>query len=144
MHTTGFLLASVPVVILMPARPVDPVLITAYVCVGTLQHANLRWRFGALGRVLVSPAYHRLHHATDIQDANLGVVLTVGTCWPAGRGSPRAPPASAAPAWTAARSPSSRATRPRRPCGSWPASSSSRSRPSADLDIVGWRRIADS
>jgi sterol desaturase/sphingolipid hydroxylase (fatty acid hydroxylase superfamily) len=77
MHTTGFLLASVPVVVLMPARPTDPILITAYVCVGTLQHANLRWSFGPLGRVLVSPAYHRLHHATDIQDVNLGVVLTV-------------------------------------------------------------------
>jgi sterol desaturase/sphingolipid hydroxylase (fatty acid hydroxylase superfamily) len=77
MHTTGFLLASVPVVVLMPARPIDPILITAYVCVGTLQHANLLWSFGPLGRVLVSPAYHRLHHATDIQDVNLGVVLTV-------------------------------------------------------------------
>jgi sterol desaturase/sphingolipid hydroxylase (fatty acid hydroxylase superfamily) len=77
MHTTGFLLASVPVVVLMPARPIDPILITVYVCVGTLQHANLRWSFGPLGRVLVSPAYHRLHHATDIQDVNLGVVLTV-------------------------------------------------------------------
>ena len=77
MHTTGFLLASVPVVVLMPARAIDPVLITAYVCVGTLQHANLRWTFGPLGRVLVSPSYHRLHHATDIQDANLGVVLTI-------------------------------------------------------------------
>jgi sterol desaturase/sphingolipid hydroxylase (fatty acid hydroxylase superfamily) len=77
MHTTGFLLASIPVVVLMPARPIDPVLITVYVCVGTLQHANLRWTFGPLGRVLVSPAYHRLHHATDIQDMNLGVVLTI-------------------------------------------------------------------
>jgi len=77
MHTTGFLLASIPVVVLMPARAIDPVLITVYVCVGTLQHANLRWTFGPLGRVLVSPAYHRLHHATDIQDMNLGVVLTI-------------------------------------------------------------------
>jgi sterol desaturase/sphingolipid hydroxylase (fatty acid hydroxylase superfamily) len=77
MHTTGFLLASIPVVVLMPARAIDPVLITVYVCVGTLQHANLRWTFGPLGRVLVSPAYHRLHHAADIQDTNLGVVLTV-------------------------------------------------------------------
>src|SRR3984885_5708168 len=77
MHTTGFLLASIPVVVLMPARPIDPVLITVYVCVGTLQHANLRWTFGPLGQVLVSPAYHRLHHAADIQDANLGVVLTI-------------------------------------------------------------------
>jgi len=77
MHTTGFLLASIPVVVLMPARAIDPVLITPYVCVGTLQHANLRWTLGPLGRVLVSPAYHRLHHAADIQDANLGVVLTI-------------------------------------------------------------------
>jgi sterol desaturase/sphingolipid hydroxylase (fatty acid hydroxylase superfamily) len=27
--------------------------------------------------VVVSPAYHRLHHAADIQDTNLGVVLTI-------------------------------------------------------------------
>jgi sterol desaturase/sphingolipid hydroxylase (fatty acid hydroxylase superfamily) len=33
--------------------------------------------FGPVGRVLVSPAYQRLHHAPDIQDANLGVVLTI-------------------------------------------------------------------
>jgi sterol desaturase/sphingolipid hydroxylase (fatty acid hydroxylase superfamily) len=77
MHTTGFLLATIPVVALMPARPVAPVLITVYVCVGTLQHANLRWTFGPLGRVLVSPAYHRFHHACDDQAVNLGVVLTL-------------------------------------------------------------------
>jgi sterol desaturase/sphingolipid hydroxylase (fatty acid hydroxylase superfamily) len=77
MHTTGFLLATVPVVALMPTRPIAPVLITIYVCIGTLQHANLRWTFGPAGRVLVSPAYHRLHHAPDTQDVNLGVVLTI-------------------------------------------------------------------
>ena len=77
MHTTGFLLATIPVVALMPGRPIAPVLITVYVCIGTLQHANLRWTFGPLGRVLVSPAYHRFHHACDDQAVNLGVVLTV-------------------------------------------------------------------
>jgi sterol desaturase/sphingolipid hydroxylase (fatty acid hydroxylase superfamily) len=77
MHTTGFLLATIPVVILMPTRPIAPVLITIYVCIGTLQHANVRWTFGPAGRVIVSPAYHRLHHAPDIQRANLGVVLTI-------------------------------------------------------------------
>ena len=77
MHTTGFLLATVPVVVLMPTRPIAPVLITIYICIGTLQHANLRWTFGPLGRVLVSPAYHRLHHAPDTQGVNLGVVLTI-------------------------------------------------------------------
>jgi sterol desaturase/sphingolipid hydroxylase (fatty acid hydroxylase superfamily) len=77
MHTTGFLLAAVPVVALMPARPIAPVLITVYVCIGTLQHANLRWTFGPAGRMLVSPAYHRLHHAPDTQRFNLGVALTI-------------------------------------------------------------------
>ena len=77
MHTTGFILAAVPVVVLMPTRAIAPVVITIYVCVGTLQHANLRWTFGPVGWVVVSPAYHRLHHATDIQRLNLGVVLTV-------------------------------------------------------------------
>ncbi len=77
MHTTGFLLATIPVVVLMPTRAIAPVLITIYVCIGTLQHANLRWTFGPLGRVLVSPAYHRLHHARETQDVNLGVVLTI-------------------------------------------------------------------
>ncbi len=77
MHTTGFLLATIPVVALMPARPIAPVLITIYVCIGTLQHANLRWSFGPAGRVIVSPAYHRRHHAMDNQGLNLGVVLTI-------------------------------------------------------------------
>jgi sterol desaturase/sphingolipid hydroxylase (fatty acid hydroxylase superfamily) len=77
MHTTGFLLATIPVMALMPTRPIAPVLITIYVCVGTLQHANLRWTFGPAGRVLVSPAYHRLHHDPDTQGVNLGVVLTI-------------------------------------------------------------------
>jgi len=77
MHTTGFLLATIPVVVLMPARPIAPVIITVYVCAGTLQHANIRWGFGPIGRVLVSPAYHRFHHACDDQAVNLGVVLTI-------------------------------------------------------------------
>jgi sterol desaturase/sphingolipid hydroxylase (fatty acid hydroxylase superfamily) len=77
MHTTGFLLATIPVVALMPTRPMAPVLITIYICIGTLQHANLRWTFGPVGRVIVSPAYHRRHHAPDPQRVNLGVVLTI-------------------------------------------------------------------
>jgi sterol desaturase/sphingolipid hydroxylase (fatty acid hydroxylase superfamily) len=77
MHTTGFILATIPVMVLMPTRAIAPVLITIYVCIGTLQHANLRWTFGPLGRVIVSPSYHRLHHARENQAVNLGVVLTI-------------------------------------------------------------------
>ncbi len=62
--------------ILLPTRPIAPIFITIYVCVGTLQHANLNWTFGPVGRVIVSPAYHRIHHATDIQHFNQ-VVFTI-------------------------------------------------------------------
>jgi sterol desaturase/sphingolipid hydroxylase (fatty acid hydroxylase superfamily) len=77
-HTTGFFLATIPVLLLMGDRSVAPVLITLYVCLGTLPHANVRWSFGPLGRVVVSPAYHRIHHAVGGPDgANLGIVLTI-------------------------------------------------------------------
>ena len=97
MHTTGFLLATIPVEVLMPTRAIAPILITTYVCIGTLQHANLRWTFGPASRVLVSPAYHRLHHATDRQHVNLGVVLTI---WDVLAGRARFPSRSAAPGRT--------------------------------------------
>ena len=77
MHTTGFLLATVPVLVLTGDQPLAAVLITAYVCLGTLPHANVRWTYGPLGYLLVSPAYHRRHHSVERQDMNLGVVLTV-------------------------------------------------------------------
>ena len=37
----------------------------------------MNWSYGPLGWVLVSPAFHRLHHSAERQDVNLGVVLTV-------------------------------------------------------------------
>jgi sterol desaturase/sphingolipid hydroxylase (fatty acid hydroxylase superfamily) len=77
-HTTGFFLATIPVLLLMGDRSVAPLLITLYVCLGTLPHANVRWSFGPLGKVVVSPSYHRIHHAIGAPDgANLGIVLTL-------------------------------------------------------------------
>jgi sterol desaturase/sphingolipid hydroxylase (fatty acid hydroxylase superfamily) len=33
----------------------------------TLQHANVRWRFGSIGeRLVVSPSFHRLHHGIGV------------------------------------------------------------------------------
>lgn len=32
----------------------------------SLQHANLAWSFGPLGHVLVSPLFHRVHHAIGV------------------------------------------------------------------------------
>jgi sterol desaturase/sphingolipid hydroxylase (fatty acid hydroxylase superfamily) len=77
-HTIGFLLAAVPVVALTGFHSLTPVIVTVYLCLGTLTHANVPWTFGPLGRVFVSPAYHRMHHSLDCPSgANLGVVLNV-------------------------------------------------------------------
>ncbi len=50
----------------------------------SLQHANVRWHFGAIGeRILVSPSFHRLHHAIGYghegraRGCNFGVLFTV-------------------------------------------------------------------
>jgi sterol desaturase/sphingolipid hydroxylase (fatty acid hydroxylase superfamily) len=39
-----------------------------------LIHSNLRWDFGPLGRILVSPQYHRIHHSRlpEHRDRNFG------------------------------------------------------------------------
>jgi ornithine lipid hydroxylase len=77
-HLPGFFLATIPVIAVMGDRGIAPFLITLYVCLGTLPHTNVPWSFGPLGKVFVSPAYHRLHHAIDGENGfNLGVVLTV-------------------------------------------------------------------
>jgi ornithine lipid hydroxylase len=77
-HLPGFCLATIPVIALMGSGGMAPVLITVYVCLGTLPHANLPWTLGPVGRIVVSPAYHRLHHDVDDKEGvNLGVVLTL-------------------------------------------------------------------
>jgi sterol desaturase/sphingolipid hydroxylase (fatty acid hydroxylase superfamily) len=87
-HLAGFFVATLPVVVLL-GRGIAPVLVTSYVCLGTLPHANVRWCFGPLGRVFVSPAYHRLHHAPEGSlGINLGVVLTI---WDVAAGRARFP-----------------------------------------------------
>jgi len=44
-----------------------------------LQHADLGWRFGPFYRLVVSPAFHAVHHSTDMrqQNANFGAMLSV-------------------------------------------------------------------
>jgi sterol desaturase/sphingolipid hydroxylase (fatty acid hydroxylase superfamily) len=77
-HITGFFLATIPVLLFLGDRPLAPALITLYVCLGTFPHANVPWSFGPVGKVVVSPAYHRIHHAVGGPDgANLGIVLTL-------------------------------------------------------------------
>ncbi len=77
-----YLVSLFPALLLGAGGLVPAGAVIAYGCLVTLPHANLRWTFGPLGRVLVSPAYHRVHHARDLpaddQAVNLGFVLV---CW---------------------------------------------------------------
>ena len=52
--------------------------LTTYACLGALPHANVRWTYGKVGAIVISPAYHRIHHsATGRLDINLGTVFTI-------------------------------------------------------------------
>ena len=78
----SYLPRSGPGLVLGASGPVPAAALIVYGCLVTLPHANLRWTFGPLGRIVVSPAYHRLHHARTPLDArgavNFGFVLV---CW---------------------------------------------------------------
>ena len=75
---TSFLISVIPVVVLSSNATVPATVITVYICLSSLPHANLPWTFGPLGKVIVSPAYHRLHHASKGRiDLNLGSVFTI-------------------------------------------------------------------
>src|SRR6202020_1077981 len=52
--------------------------LVGYIVLSTMPHANVNWGFGPLRYVIVSPAYHRLHHDRDDQrGVNLATVLVV-------------------------------------------------------------------
>ena len=78
----SYLVALLPALVLEASGTVPAAGLIVYACLVTLPHANLRWSFGPLGRVLVSPAYHRLHHASSPVEGrravNFGFVLV---CW---------------------------------------------------------------
>jgi sterol desaturase/sphingolipid hydroxylase (fatty acid hydroxylase superfamily) len=97
-HLLGFFLATIPVVVLVGDKGMAPELITAYICLGTLPHANVNWSFGPVGKVVVSPAYHRIHHSYEgSAGINLAIVLTV---WDVLAGRARFPVKGAAPCAT--------------------------------------------
>lgn len=74
----SFLFSAVPVLAVADNTATPAVVLTAYACLGALPHANVRWTYGKLGRVFISPAYHRIHHsATSRLDINLGTVFAI-------------------------------------------------------------------
>jgi len=74
----SFQIAAVPLLILGTSSAVPLPVLVGYVLLSTLPHANVDWDFGPLRKVIVSPAYHRLHHHRDDErGVNLGTVLTL-------------------------------------------------------------------
>jgi sterol desaturase/sphingolipid hydroxylase (fatty acid hydroxylase superfamily) len=99
----AYVISAIPVLALASNGATPAVVLTAYACLGALPHANVRWSYGKLGKLFVSPAFHRLHHApTGRLDINMGTVFTV---WDrmTGRAVYAAPSAQIAPTGLAGR-----------------------------------------
>lgn len=74
----SFLITVLPTFVLVANGTVPGLMFSLYACYAALGHANVSWDFGPFRQVLVSPAYHRLHHAAyGRNDVNLGNVLTL-------------------------------------------------------------------
>lgn len=75
----SYLLALVPGIVLLANGAVPTALLVVYAAVVALEHSNTNLGFGpVIGRIFVSPNYHRIHHQLDgPQDVNLGFALTI-------------------------------------------------------------------
>ena len=74
----SYVLALLPGIILLRSGSVSALLLVLYGGWVALAHSNTNLTFGPLGRLFVSPNYHRQHHRLDgAQDVNLGFALTI-------------------------------------------------------------------
>ncbi|HUJ05989.1 MAG TPA: sterol desaturase family protein [Streptosporangiaceae bacterium] len=74
----SFLFSAIPILAVESNAATPAIVLTMYACLGALPHANVRWNYAVAGRILISPAYHRIHHrATGRLDINLGTVFTI-------------------------------------------------------------------
>ena len=74
----SYLLALVPGLVLLANGALSTALLISYGAIVAFAHSNTNLAFGPLGRILVSPNYHRIHHRRDgAQDVNLGFALTI-------------------------------------------------------------------
>jgi sterol desaturase/sphingolipid hydroxylase (fatty acid hydroxylase superfamily) len=74
----SYLLALLPGVFLLDNGVVSVTVLVLYGGMVAFVHSNTNLSFGLLGRIFVSPNYHRIHHRLDgAQDVNLGFALTI-------------------------------------------------------------------
>jgi sterol desaturase/sphingolipid hydroxylase (fatty acid hydroxylase superfamily) len=74
----SYLVALIPGIVLLANGALPITLLVIYGGVVAFAHSNTNLGFGPLGRIFVSPNYHRQHHKLDgPQDVNLGFALTI-------------------------------------------------------------------
>ena len=74
----SYMLALIPGIVLLANGAVPTTMLVVYAGVVAFEHSNTNLGFGPLGRIFVSPNYHRIHHQLNgPQDVNLGFALTI-------------------------------------------------------------------
>ncbi len=74
----SYLIALIPGVVLLANGALSLTMLALYGGIVAFAHSNTRLGFGPLGRIFVSPNFHRIHHQLDgPQDVNLGFALTI-------------------------------------------------------------------
>jgi len=74
----SYLIALLPGIVLVANGALPTTLLVIYGGVVAFAHSNTNLGFGPLGRIFVSPNFHRIHHQLDgPQDVNLGFALTI-------------------------------------------------------------------
>lgn len=64
------MLMIIPAFLLGIPQPRWLPILLAQVFIETIQHARLSWSFGPMQRLLVSPAFHAIHHSADEREYN--------------------------------------------------------------------------
>jgi len=78
----SYLITLIPGVVLISNGTIPTSLLVAYAAIVAFEHSNTNLSFGPLGRLFVSPNYHRIHHQLNgPQDVNLGFALTIWDQW---------------------------------------------------------------
>lgn len=74
----SYLVALLPGIVLIANGAMSTTLLVVYAAIVAFAHSNTNLGFGPLGRVIVSPNFHRIHHQlAGPQDVNLGFALTI-------------------------------------------------------------------
>jgi sterol desaturase/sphingolipid hydroxylase (fatty acid hydroxylase superfamily) len=74
----SYLISLIPGIVLLANGELTTTLLVVYGGIVAFAHSNTRLGFGPLGRIIVSPNFHRIHHKLDgPQDVNLGFALTI-------------------------------------------------------------------